>query len=463
MGGTLSVGKFSSRFALVIASIAALHILGLYYGRLNAYLMFCLTVLFAASTSLAFVLGRRGREPLSAGSVQPGNELFWRAATCGFVALAIGAFTGCPMFLGHRSLALGLLALVVAACWLTFRRALSFASVLVFISLLCQASISLQAPLDPKHTDMLPLIKLACRRFLSGTNPYSHYLMPWDLPLTYLPATWLAFLPAYVLLIDPRFVTVLLCCSAILLVFGAFRLPDLDPNAGKAKLLLALVLFSSVTLRFSAITPGAVFWFLLSLFIVFVASERHIAAALTMGLCVASRQQAVLLLPFYAIFLFRRMDARAGWRCLLLAIAVPISLCLPFVIDSPHQFLDGIYGRFAPFAVEKWINERAWEKSLSFAPFFFQHGLEFLLKPIIAGTQLLILALAVRRLRELADLIDFMGLSLLSFLLFSPIIWPYMFTPLLILLLGSFLLRSRDGVLARSSDTESLDGRARRD
>ena len=462
MGGALSADKSSSRFALVIASIAALHTSGLYYGGLSAYLMFCLTVLFAASTSLAFVLGLRRQRPFSAGSAPPANELFWKAATCGLVALAVGASPGCPTFLGDRPLALGLLALVAAACWLTFRRALPFASVLAFMSLLYQASTSLQAPLNPKHADMLPLITLACRRFLSGANPYSRYLMPWELPLTYLPATWMAFLPVHILLIDPRFVTLLLSCLAILLVFSAFRLPDLDPNAGKAKLLLAAVLFSSITLRFSAVTPGAVFWFLLSLFIFFLARKMRIAAALTMGLCLAARQQAILLLPFFAIFLFRRMDSRLRWRCLLLAIAVPVSLCLPFVIDSPHQFLDGIYGRFAPFALEKWLNERVWERSLSFAPFFFQHGLEFLLKPIIAGTQLLILAVAVRRLRELGDLMNFMGLSLLFFLLFSPIVWPYMFTPLLILLLGSFLLRSREDVLARSSDTESRDGRARR-
>ncbi|RLC46397.1 MAG: hypothetical protein DRH70_05580 [Candidatus Coatesbacteria bacterium] len=464
MGGKLSVVRFSSRFAPVIASIAALHITGLYYGRLNGYLMFCLTVLFVASTSLAFLLGLSRRAQPFVGAnrpVRPAKDLFWRAATCVLVALAIGTLPGWPAFLGHRALALGLLGLIVAACWVTFGRPISFASILALAFLLCQAWIWLPTALDPRHTDMLPLIKLACRRFLAGANPYTNYLMPWNLPLTYLPATWLAFLPAEVYHIDPRFLTTLLTCSAVLTIYMTFRPSHLDPAAGPAKLLLALVLLSSITLRFSAITPGAVFWFALSLFIFFLAGKMHIAAALTMGVCLAARQQAVLLLPFYAIFLFRSVGSKTALRCLVLAIAVPVSLCLPFVIDSPHQFLDGIYGRFAPFAVEKWLNERVWERSLSFAPFFFQHRVEFLLKPIIAGTQLLLLALAIGRLRRLADLVDFMGLSLLSFLLFSPVIWPYMFTPLLVLLLGSSLLRSRDGALAGSSETGPLGARAR--
>jgi len=460
----LSGDSFRLRFALVIVSFATLHSFGVYHGRIAPSVMFLLTFVLSVAAASVLLLGLR-RSPASECKMADARvELFSRIATCAFVIAAIGAFPGCPSVLWGMSLPVRLcfLALIAAACWFAFRRTSLFVAFLALVSVLCRAPIFSACRLDPKSSDMLPLIVLACKRFLSGCNPYSHYLMPWRLPLTYLPATWLPFLPACVLGIDPRWFTVLFACGAIVVIFYAFPISESICMAGLRKLLFAVLMLSSLDLRFSAITPEPVFWLALSLFIFFLARNKHIAAAFVMGVCLTARQQAILLLPFYLIYLFKRVSGNTRWRCLVLTLAVPTLLCVPFVIDSPAEFVSGVYTRFGAFALEKWINERAWENSLSFAPFFFEHGLHYVLRPLVVAMQLLLYVLAVIRLRQVKDLICFMGLSLLAFLLFSPIIWPYMFTPLLILLFGSFFA-PRDGAeSARSSGTQPPDERARR-
>ena len=462
-GLRLSGGSFRLRFALVIVSFATLHVFGVYHGRIDPHLTFLLTLVLCVSASSAFVLGLV-RSPATAQKMaEPKAMLLSRIAACVFVIAAIGAFPGCPFLLWGVSLPTRLcfLAVFAAACWLAFRRTWVFVVLLALASVLCRLPIFFASPLDPKTSDMLPLITLACKRFLSGANPYFHYLMPWTLPLTYLPATWLAFLPSHVLGIDPRWSTVLFSCAAVLVILRAFPISPSDPTAAPKKLLFAALMLSSLDLRFSAITPESVFWLALSLFILFLARDRHIEAAFAMGICLAARQQAILLLPFYLIYVFKRLSGDSRWRCLGLTLAVPTLLCLPFLIDSPAGFVSAVYTRFDPFALEKWINERAWENSLSFAPFFFEHQLHSVLKPIIAALQLVLYVLALRRLRRLSDLICFLGLSLLAFLLFSPIIWPYMFTPLLILLFGSFLAPRDLAESERSLETQVPDERAR--
>lgn len=458
----MSGGSFSLRFALVIVSLAILHLFGVYHGRIAPHLMFALTLLLAASAASIFILAPRRSQTPEFKMASARVDLLTRIAACAFVVGAIGAFPGCPFVIWGMSLGprLCFLGFVATACWFGFRRRALFVAVLTMVSILCRAPILVAGQLDPKTSDMLPLIVLACKRFLSGCNPYSYYLMPWKLPLTYLPATWLAFLPASFLGIDPRWFTVMLACGAIVVIFYAFPRSESDCMAGLRKLLFAMLMLSSLDLRFSAITPEPVFWIALSLFIFFLARDRHIPAAFAMGVCLAARQQAILLLPFYLVYLFKQLKGDSRWRCLALTLAVPILLCAPFVIDSPAEFVSGVYTRFGQFAMEKWINERAWENSLSFAPFFFEHGLHHALRPLVVSIQLLLYVLAIIRLRHLRDLLCLMGLSLLAFLLLSPIIWPYMFTPLLILLFGSFFAPRDSAEQTSSSRKQYPDERA---
>jgi hypothetical protein len=83
----------------------------------------------------------------------------------------------------------------------------------------------LRVPLDPARADMLPLIGAALDRFTAGLNPYTLYHLPWELPLSYGPWLWAAFLPPYVLRADLRLLT----------VFGQLFIPALTIVAAIAQ------------------------------------------------------------------------------------------------------------------------------------------------------------------------------------------------------------------------------------
>ncbi|RRR77234.1 MAG: hypothetical protein EI684_01745 [Candidatus Viridilinea halotolerans] len=74
-----------------------------------------------------------------------------------------------------------------------------------------------QIVLDPRQSDMLPLVQLALQNLTAGQSPYAIYTMPWELPLTYMPLTWLAYLPTYLLGLDLRLTNLV----AELVVLGA--------------------------------------------------------------------------------------------------------------------------------------------------------------------------------------------------------------------------------------------------
>lgn len=64
-------------------------------------------------------------------------------------------------------------------------------------------------PIDPARDDMLPLVVAALDNFIAGQSPYTLYHMPWELPLTYLPITWLAYGPTYLINLDIRLTNLL--------------------------------------------------------------------------------------------------------------------------------------------------------------------------------------------------------------------------------------------------------------
>ncbi|MBN1593337.1 MAG: hypothetical protein JW941_08860 [Candidatus Coatesbacteria bacterium] len=437
----MSGRSFWLRFILLVASYAVLHVFGLlFYGLSRPFLNVALTAILMLLTVTLLLLGLIKRADKMIDAVRPGNGLRWRILTCAFVALSVVFAPSCPAIKAGLSplVRFLFLVLVVLLCWFSYRRTTAFVGLLAALSMICRAPIA-AAPIDPNHTDMLPLVLLACRRFLSGASPYMDYLMPWKLPLTYLPVIWLPFIPAEIFGLDPRWLSALFGCLAVIVLFRAFPVLERGPYAGAMKLLFAMFIFLSLDLQFGPTTPESVFWLALSLLVFSLSRDSDLGTAVAMGVCLATRQQAVFLLPLLVIYFFRRLGRREAMVSTALTVAVPLAVCLPFYIESPIRFFSGIYTRFGRFALQKWINDRVWEDALSFAPFFYEHGLQRILTPLVIALQLVLYGIALRCLKELSGLLSFMGLSMLLFLVLSPVIWPYMFTPLSILLAASVL------------------------
>jgi hypothetical protein len=192
-------------------------------------------------------------------------------------------------------------------------------------------------PIDARFADMLPLIRSALDSLGSGRPAYQTYSFPWPLPLTFLPGLWLSYLPAWLGGADLR----LLGLVAGVLLLG--RLASLSTRTGGlgAWLVLLLLATGPKFTDFARIGHLAVYWLVLVLFAeAWLAGSRR--AALGLGLLLAMRQTAWLLLPPLALHLFRTR-ADPGGRPAVLGPALGLAglLILPFLLQAPAAFVHG--------------------------------------------------------------------------------------------------------------------------
>ena len=329
--------------------------------------------------------------------------------------------------------ALGLAALLRAPA-----RAALAGAVLLGAALLLRGMARL--PIDPAVADMLPLVERALSRLRAGQSPYAVYRLPWELPLTYLPLTWLSYLPPYLLGLDLRWSNLL--CGLALAAAAArplWRLPP--PRAEAPLLLLAAFCLRPTLLDWSLRTAAPPFWLLLFLLLRALSARAAAPAALALGAALAASPLGAVALPFAALHLVLRRRRQAasilGGAALLCA-----ALVAPFCLWAPGDFRYGVLRWFNDndlFPRLAWRLSREWAHNLGLSGLLWQAGAEALLKPAQA---LLLVALAVcygRRGASLAQLPWFLAAAYLLFAALNPVLWPYLYNPAAVAALWSAL------------------------
>ncbi len=304
-------------------------------------------------------------------------------------------------------------------------------------------------PIDPARDDMLPLVQQALDQLLAGQTPYTIYQMPWDLPLTYLPVTWLAYLPPYLLGLDIRLTNLpaelgigaTIVWLTLRTSSNGNATPDHSDHSvyGYLPLLLWAWFFLQPTaLNWSLATTAPVQWALLSLTLALVIANRHLPAALTLGLAGAATPLAAIIVPFVLLHWLRT----CGWRHTLilagLAGLLAALFILPFLLWSPEHFRLGVWRWFNDnelYPQLRWDMDHTWARQVGFSGIFWRHGFVDLLKPL----QTVLLASLVivywrwgATARQLAPIIV---AAFLLFVVFNPVLWPYLYTPALIVAL----------------------------
>lgn len=306
-------------------------------------------------------------------------------------------------------------------------------------------------PIDPARDDMLPLVLHAIVRLLNGQTPYTIYQMPWELPLTYLPATWLAYLPAYLLGSDIRLTNLL---AELVVGAGVFRLaiasprnneqpgeqPDEQPSEqpNVAVLLWTWFFLQPTALNWSLATTAPVQWAWLSLTLALVIARRHWLAALALGLTAAATPLAAIITPFMLLYWLRRQ----GWRhALLLAASAGVMTLVwvvPFLLWSPDMFLYGVWRWFNNnelYPALRWAMDHTWARQVGFSGIFWRHGLVGLLKPLQMALLIGVTVIYWHRGATAQQLAPLVVAAFLLFMVFNPVLWPYLYNPALIVAL----------------------------
>jgi len=290
-------------------------------------------------------------------------------------------------------------------------------------------------PLDAQRADMLPLIQAACRNLLSGQPPYRLYTFhEWPLPLTYLPGTWLAYLPAVAWNLDLRLVNVVASAGAVAILWAAVRRAPSAPLVGVLFLLPQVVVFDLYA-------EVAVFWVVLAGFLACLVRERYALAAACYGLALATSPLALIFVPLLFAFLLWRLPARQLVGTMLLAVGVATVLVLPFLLWSPSEFLYGTVTWFNDPNIAGaggWL-DRNQLYQVGLAGWFWLFDWVDWLRPIQVGLLSLATVGVLVRARTSeghcarAGLLLAMLWAYVGFVFFNLIIWPYLYVPALLL------------------------------
>lgn len=292
-------------------------------------------------------------------------------------------------------------------------------------------------PIEPARGDMLPLVQQALANLAQGRSPYATYRMPWELPLTYLPLTWLAYAPTYLLGLDIRWTNVVaeigvLGAALFVAHYGSSRTRT---AAQGALVLWAWIFLSPTVMHWDLATTAPIGWAAIAWVLALSVTARPRPAAVALGLAAATTPFTAVFLPFIALRWWREAGLQEALRKIGLAALVAAVIILPWLLWAPNQFLDGTvrwFNNLERFPRAKWKEDHTWYNITGFSGMFWIWGLERWLKPIQLALVTLVAGLYAARGARRADLLLHAAAAFLLFMLFNPVLWPYLYNPALV-------------------------------
>lgn len=164
-------------------------------------------------------------------------------------------------------------------------------------------------PIRCNSSDMLPLIRQANRLLLEGRSPFAARYCPWQIPCTYLPAQITAYMPAVLLQLDLRILSMLYLLGMLLILFR-----HLYESGNKlAGFLLYGFLLTSSLLRFFVLYIQLFpYLFLITLFFYHTVRRNFGWAAFYCGLLLAFRQTFWFSFPLILMLYWK--EKPATWK-----------------------------------------------------------------------------------------------------------------------------------------------------
>lgn len=227
-----------------------------------------------------------------------------------------------------------------------------------------------EIPLDVNYADMLPIIKVMGQRFASGHSRQVYDLIPWiwtGVQPIYLPAMWLPFVPAVVLDIDLRWITVaglFFSCSIFIFLYRPARESYRSFFTGVLAFLLFWWIFADDTPGVVTVSEEGVVIAYYIILVLSLLSGNAFLVGIAASLCMLSRYALVGWIPAYLLFLLLNRKWKqsgifilTGLACFVLLFLVPVGwttfmrlakLPADYVQfaavvweDSPHVFSTG--------------------------------------------------------------------------------------------------------------------------
>ena len=303
-------------------------------------------------------------------------------------------------------------------------------------------------PLRVERSDMLPLIEAADTAAIHGQNPYHLYRFATEsVLLTYLPGTWAAFLPASLLGVDSRWVT--LACDLLLLwlLYRGVK-PEFRPQA----VVILGVFFCSPYLQYRHELYTAPHWLCLTASLLLMCRGRLGWSAFWMGVSISMSQFSWVIFPLYLLFWWQAYGARAFWRALGVSAGTAAVLVAPFLLLSPAGFLYGTIGHWEGHAVSARVINLAYATASVV-------GTRHLavVQGMVVGAWI-VYSVALRRCGTPTRCLGHMCVALTLFVLLNVLVWGYFFL-LIGLLLVLYTFAANGWLAGEAASVEAGCGR----
>ncbi|TME30058.1 MAG: hypothetical protein E6I66_10215 [Chloroflexi bacterium] len=218
------------------------------------------------------------------------------------------------------------------------------------------------------HVDAVTVPHVAAQQLLAGHNPYTTFDLPAALAqfginpelvthyedgsvlrsLNYPALNFLLVAPFIALgATDIRWIYLVEILALVLILLRKVRIPW-------RPLVAAGVVGNTVIVRQNILAGvDPTWWALLTIAWIFV--ESRWLSPIAVGLAMASRQPAWFAAPFYLVGIWKRSGRAEAVRRAAIVVVAALAPNLPFVIDNPSAFFDGVgdpmLGALAPYGV----------------------------------------------------------------------------------------------------------------
>jgi hypothetical protein len=303
-----------------------------------------------------------------------------------------------------------------------------------------------KVPISVDLADMIPVIRLSCKRLLHGIPVYSPTPEIWPGSVNaYLPMMWLPYLPAEVFGYDYRwttfgvfFISIFVAAIPVFKAAKSIRVVPMVLACVSLFLTLNFCLFHFTTF-WSMSEEGVVagFYILLSYALL---RQNYYLAGLTMAFCLLSRYALVPWIPVYFAFVFFT-EPRNNFKKLAIAFIVPVLLIfvLPYFIWDPFYFL-GLPGVQAKSLEQFWLvhglDRNAYVNVGLYKFFDFTHARQMMtfeaITSLVMPVLFILLALKLQKRYQFSSRFIAYGslkLSLVFFFNFIPTPYYYLFFP----------------------------------
>jgi len=322
---------------------------------------------------------------------------------------------------------------------------LIFTSAISIFGILIRAIVIQSVPFGVKIADMLPLIQKAGQTLLLGQNPYQVYHFPYAMPLTFWPGLWLPFVPAILMRIDLRwaglFAWLLISIIMVVYSFISARRKSSSKQLLGSGIFILLMQVSINLVSFHGIGHTFYLWLWLLLLGICLLEGKYTWSAFFLGLIMASRQTAIIFVIPVFLFWCHRVGFKAAIKSGLLSLATLFFLILPFIGNSPRQFIIAPlehYRYLASYAMS--LGTVGWiSNSIGFSyqiQKLWNAWILSMLSYFVIGA---LGVIAWWKARNPLDMMLMMATSIVFFSFFTPIPWDYEYYPA-IFFLGLALL-----------------------